>query len=100
MKTLSSKALPSFALLAFVWLGALCPAYASEPKPPSTGKNGEVIWSIGQPDGYGIEFAPGTRGQLTFTVGRSVVSKDFAGHQGGSVGFDGQTNEQPYSIVF
>lgn len=87
-------------LLALVWLLAPCTGSASEPKLPAPGKTADVIWSIGQPDGYGIEFAPGTCGQLTFTVGQSVVSKDFAGHQNGSVGFDGQTNEQPYSIVF
>lgn len=60
----------------------------------------ESLWSIGNPDGVGIEFAPGGRGALTFTVGQSVVSRDFAGHQDGSVGFDGQTNERPYGILF
>lgn len=60
----------------------------------------EPLWTIGKPDGVGIEFAPGSRGALTYTVGQSVVSKDFAGHHDGSLGFDGKTNERPYSIVF
>ena len=60
----------------------------------------EPLWSIGKPDGLGIEFAPGSRGALTFNVGQSVVSKDFAGHQDGSVSFDGKTNERPYTISF
>ena len=60
----------------------------------------EPLWSIGQPDGMSIEFAPGGRGALTFTVGESVVSRDFAGHQDGSEGFDGKVSEKPYTIVF
>ena len=47
-----------------------------------------------------MEFAPGTRPELTFTVGRSVVAKDFAGSQAGSVGWDGKTQEHPYRIGF
>ena len=60
----------------------------------------EPLWTIGKPDGLGIEFAPGSRGDLTFTVGQNAVSRDFAGHQDGSVGFDGKTNERSYTIVF
>ncbi|MHB8524072.1 MAG: glycoside hydrolase family 38 N-terminal domain-containing protein [Limisphaerales bacterium] len=62
---------------------------------------GEPIWSIGTPDGSPIEFAPGARNQLTFTVGQSVPSRDFAGHHPGSVGFDpAGAGEKPYTIVF
>jgi hypothetical protein len=60
----------------------------------------EPVWSIGKPDGVGIEFAPGGRPELTFTVGQGVPSRDFAGHHDGSVGFDGQTTEKPYTILF
>ena len=60
----------------------------------------DALWSLGTLDGSSIEFAPGARGQLTFTVGQSVVSRDFAGRQDGSVGFDGKTAEKPYTIVF
>ncbi len=60
----------------------------------------EPLWSIGKPDGVSIEFAPGGRPELTFTVLKSVVSKDFAGHQDGSEGFDGKVAEKPYTIVF
>jgi len=62
--------------------------------------SGDMLWSIGTPDGASIEFAPGARGQLTFTVGQSVVSRDFAGNQDGSVGFDGKTAEKSYTIAF
>ncbi len=62
---------------------------------------GEVLWNIGTADGVGIEFAPGARNQLTYTVGQSVPSKDFAGHQTGSVGFDpASSGEKPYTIAF
>lgn len=61
---------------------------------------GDVLWSIGTPDGSSIEFAPGSRGQLTFTVGQSAASRDFAGNQDGSVGFDGKTAEKSYAILF
>jgi hypothetical protein len=60
----------------------------------------EPIWSIGKPDGIGIEFAPGGRAELTFTVGQSVPSRDFAGHHDGATGFDGKIAEKPYTIVF
>ena len=59
-----------------------------------------VLWSIGVADGSSIEFAPGARGQLSFTVGQSVPSRDFAGNQDSSVGFDGKVAEKPYTIVF
>ena len=59
----------------------------------------EPLWSIGKPDGVSIEFAPGGKAALTFTVGQSVVSRDFAGHQDGSVGFDGKVAEKPYTIA-
>ena len=60
----------------------------------------EPLWSIGKPDGVSIEFAAAGRAALTFTVGESVVSKDFAGHHDGSVGFDGKVAEKPYTIAF
>jgi len=59
------------------------------------------IWAIGKPDGAGIEFAPGARDRLTYTVGSSIPSRDFAGHQAGSVGFEpASSGEKPYAIVF
>jgi len=67
---------------------------------PGANPASDVLWSIGTPDGSSIEFAPGARGQLTYTVGQSVASRDFAGNQDGSVGFDGKTAEKPYTIAF
>jgi hypothetical protein len=58
------------------------------------------VWSIGEPDGLSVEFAPGARDQLTYTVGQSVVSRDFAGNHNGSVGWDGKVVEKPYTIAF
>jgi len=58
------------------------------------------LWTIGKPDGAAMEFAPGSRPELTFSVGTSGVSKDFAGSQGGSVGWDGKVRENPYHITF
>ena len=60
----------------------------------------ETIWSIGEANGSSIEFAPGARDQLTFTVGQSVLSRDFAGRQSGSTGFDGKVAEKVYTIAF
>ncbi len=60
----------------------------------------DPIWSIGKPDGLGIEFAPGNRAELTFNVGQSVPSRDFAGHHDGATGFDGKITEKPYTIIF
>jgi len=59
-----------------------------------------ALWTIGTPNGGAMEFAPGTRPELTFTVGQSVVSKDLAGSQGGSVEWDGKVREKPYTINF
>ncbi|MBI4662135.1 MAG: hypothetical protein HY735_25215 [Verrucomicrobia bacterium] len=80
----------------FVWLLWLPGVLAAPEADPSA----QVIWSIGKPDGSSIEFAPGARDKLTFTIGQSNVSRDFAGHQNGSAGFDGATVEKPYTIVF
>lgn len=55
----------------------------------------EPIWSIGQTDDTSIEFAPGWREELTFTVGKSVPSRDFAGHH--TAWGD---RKRPYTIVF
>ena len=68
-------------------------ATAASNEPPA-------LWGIGTPDGAAMEFAPGDRGQLTFTIGKSVVSKDFAGHQIGSVAYDGKVLERPYTVQF
>jgi alpha-mannosidase len=59
-----------------------------------------VLWSIGTPDGAPMEFAPGERNELTFVVGQSVVSRDFAGRHSGSAGYDGEVREKPYEIRF
>ena len=65
---------------------------ASEPKP---------IWSIGKPDGASIEFAPGAKDKLNYTIGKSIASSDFAGHHDGTVDAAGATvAERPYSIDF
>ena len=47
-----------------------------------------------------MEFAPGERSELTFIMGKSVVSKDFAGHQSGSLTYDGKVLERPYTVGF
>jgi hypothetical protein len=60
-----------------------------------------VVWSLGKTDGSAIEFAPGTRKELVFHVGRSEPSRDFAGHQDGTIGADSAASgEKPYSIDF
>lgn len=64
---------------------------AAEPPP---------LWAIGTVNGAALEFAPGARAQLSFTVGRSVVSSDFAGYHEGSVAWDGAVKEKPYLIHF
>ncbi len=61
----------------------------------------EVLWSLGELDGSSIEFAPGAKNAVTFTVNKSQVSRDFPGHQAGSIGFDAVgSGEKPYTIVF
>jgi hypothetical protein len=67
------------------------PASTAAPQPTA-------LWTIGKPDGAAMEFAPGSRSELTFTVGQSVVSKDFAGNQSGSVGWDGKSKETRYAF--
>ncbi len=74
---------------------ALSPAGALAAAPEAT-----TIWALGTADGAAMEFAPGARAGLTFTVGQSVLSKDFAGYQDGSVGYDGKVAEKPYRIRF
>ncbi|MCA9231654.1 MAG: hypothetical protein KDA57_13465 [Planctomycetales bacterium] len=61
-----------------------------------------TIWSLGTQDGSAIEFAPGTRDQLVFTVGVSILSRDFAGHHEGSIGWnpDVPESKHPYTIEF
>lgn len=82
---------PAHALLALVFSLAAVPLTAAEPA---------ALWTIGKADGAAMEFAPGSRPELTFTIGQSVLSKDFAGSQSGSVGWDGKTQETPYRIGF
>jgi hypothetical protein len=66
-----------------------------------TAASADVLWSIGEPNGVSIEFAPGAREKMTFTVGQSTVSKDFPGHQNASIGFDpASSGEKPYTIGF
>jgi len=79
-------------LSAFVLLiAAVTAVAASQPSP---------LWTIGTPDGAAMELAPGGRAELTFTIGQSVASKDFAGSQAGSMEWDGKTLEKPYRIKF
>ncbi len=59
-----------------------------------------AIWSLGKVDGSAMEFAPGSRAELTFTIGQSVLSRDFAGYQDGSVHQNGKLEEKPYRIRF
>ena len=59
-----------------------------------------ILWAIGSLDGASAEFAPGSRGELDFMVGSSVVSRDFAGHHEGSVGWDGRVAERTFRIHF
>jgi hypothetical protein len=75
---------------------AITHAFAAQENNANTG----VIWSIGVPDGASLEFAPGSRGQLSYSIGTSVPSRDFAGHHEGSKGYDGRTVEKTYSIQF
>ena len=82
----------------FVLVGAqlaltALPATATDDEPPA-------VWTIGLPDEAAMEFAPGERSELTFLMGESVVSKDFAGHHSGSVGYNGKVLERPYTVRF
>jgi hypothetical protein len=77
----------------FAFLSLLCALSFSATMKADT--NAETIWSIGELNDSSIEFAPGWREELTFTIGKSVVSRDFAGHQSGWLG-----RERPYTIVF
>lgn len=58
------------------------------------------IWALGAADGLSVEFAPGARPQMRFVVGQNVLSRDFPGDHGGSVGWDGAVREKPYTLVF
>lgn len=61
----------------------------------------DLVWSIGKTDGSSIEFAPGSPLELTFKVGESDVSKDFAGLQEGTLSWMEELNgEKPYSVEF
>ena len=84
----------------FVVQALLLTAAATFGSTPPSATNPEVLWAIGKPDGFSIEFAPGSRSELTYKIGQSNVTRDFAGHQDGSIGFDGRKGEKPYTIVF
>ncbi|MEW5978648.1 MAG: polysaccharide lyase family protein [Acidobacteriota bacterium] len=89
--------------MAAMWVGLSLPEPQPTPGMLLGAAEGEaVVWRIGKPDGSSIEFAPGTRPSLTFTIGQSKPEKDFAGHQEGSTGFDpaAPSVEKPYDIVF
>jgi len=62
----------------------------------------EVIWSLGEPDGSSIEFAPGSQSELEYKIGESTVSQDFSGHHRGTIDWDPDRaeKERPYSIDF
>ena len=91
MKTHQRIRLEQLLVLAGSLLGVA--TLAADNEPPS-------LWTIGTPNGAAAEFAPGARPELSFTVGQSVVSKDFAGYHEGSVAWDGKVKEKPYTIVF
>ncbi len=81
-------------LLAFAHLIVAVPAWAAE-------ADDAVVWSIGKSDNSAIEFAPGSQGELTYKVGESNVSKDFSGHQDGSISWLPEYSiEMPYTIEF
>lgn len=79
-------------LLVPVSLCLVTPVFASPP--------GEVLWSIGKPDGRNIEFAPGAKDKILYEVGKSAARRDFPGQHCGSVDFEGNTKERPYTILF
>ena len=60
-----------------------------------------VVWSVGKTDHSAIEFAPGSQLELTYKVGKSDVSKDFSGHQDGTISWLPElSREMPYTIEF
>jgi len=81
---------------------AFCVLLAFALPTTATENQSAIVWSLGTADGSSIEFAPGSRDELVFTVGESVLSRDFAGHQEGTIGWDpaAPESEYPYSIVF
>ncbi len=93
MKTRTTLGL-ALLLGAGIWLAL---GLASASAAPATTA---AVWSLGKADGAAVEFAPGSRAELTFTVGQSVLSKDFAGYQDGSVSHNGKVAEKPYRIRF
>ena len=104
----------AFVLQRSVFLGAMCTiliillvivfrdSQRSESKLFGSAEPAGMVWSIGKSDGSSIEFAPGSRESLTFTVGKSVPEKDFPAHQAGSIGFEpnAPSIEKPYTIAF
>lgn len=88
---------PSCLPFLFVWLFVLGSANSLRAQPAAE----QIVWSIGASDGTSIEFAPGSRNLVTYTIGKSSPSRDFPGRQMGSAGFDpAQSGEKPYTIAF
>jgi hypothetical protein len=80
-------------ILAILPVGALAVAVQAAPPPAEATEENPIIWSLGEPNGVSIEFAPGSRPEAAYRVGESVVSRDFPGRQSGSVQFDGAVSE-------
>ena len=68
----------------------------------STGRRprSAVLWSIGTVGSVGIEFAPVRAINSPTPSAKSVPSKDFAGHQTGSVALTRRRRTKPYTIAF
>lgn len=67
----------------------------------ATQADDSVVWSIGKTDNSAIEFAPGSQISLTYKIGESNVSKDFSGHQDGTISWLSElSGEMPYTIEF
>jgi alpha-mannosidase len=81
---------------------AICMLFAIAVPTSAAEKNSAILWSLGTLDGSSIEFAPGARDELLFKIGESVLSRDFAGHQVGTIGWDPDApeTERPYSVGF
>ena len=81
-------------LLTLTHLAVPLPTWAAEADDP-------VVWSIGKTDNSAIEFAPGSQLELTYKIGESNVSKDFSGHQDGTISWLPElSRENPYTIEF
>lgn len=82
-------------LLLVVHLAATSPAVAQQLNAAAP------VWSIGTTDGSSIEFAPGSRKELTYRIGSSVPVRDFAGSHAGTIDHTGApAGEKLYAIEF